>query len=247
MYLLARFVSAALLVLGCSLAAPAAAQHDDEAHGLYQAGAAAFEEGRFDEALAYFQRAYDLSARPELLFNIGQAADRARRDDVAIAAFRSYLEARPDDPHRAQIEGRIRVLEREAEPEPVVESPPAVEEPAPTPAPSPTPADPIPAVADRSSGSPLALGLGIGGGVLAIGGAILLGLGVPDMEPPREGLLYRDEVARQDTADALTGTGAACIGAGLVLAAVALAVGLAPGPATETAWRVTPGGLRVAF
>jgi tetratricopeptide (TPR) repeat protein len=102
------FVIGAVLLL----AAPARAQHDDEAHGIATAGAAAFQAGRYDEALRYYQQAYELSQRPELLYNIGQAADRARDDATALDAFRRYLAAAPDAANRVEIEGRIHALER---------------------------------------------------------------------------------------------------------------------------------------
>lgn len=83
---------------------------DEEARALYQAGRIAFDQGRFESALDYFQRSYELSGRPALLFNIGSAADRLRRDAVALDAFERYLEAVPDSPDAASVRARIEVL-----------------------------------------------------------------------------------------------------------------------------------------
>ena len=98
-------------------ARPASAQDapsqgaDDEARSLFHAGESAFAEGRYEVALEHFQAAYDLSPRPELLFNIGNTADRLRREQDALDAYRRYLEARPDAENRAQVEARIEIIE----------------------------------------------------------------------------------------------------------------------------------------
>jgi tetratricopeptide (TPR) repeat protein len=58
----------------------AAESHDEEARALFQAGRRAFADARYEDALDRFRSAYELSHRPELLYNIGHAADRLRRD-----------------------------------------------------------------------------------------------------------------------------------------------------------------------
>jgi len=90
-----------------------AAQRDEQGYQLYMAGAAAFQEGRFFDALDYFQTSYQLTQRPELLFNIGQTADRLRLDDLAIESFQGYLGALPDALNREAVLERLRIL-REA-------------------------------------------------------------------------------------------------------------------------------------
>lgn len=104
---------------------------DDEARSLFEAGRTAFAAGRFESALARFREAYELSGRAALLYNIGTAADRLRRDAEALEAFRAYVAAEPDAENRAEVESRIAVLERAiaaAQPAPAVDAPP---EPAP--------------------------------------------------------------------------------------------------------------------
>jgi tetratricopeptide (TPR) repeat protein len=76
-------------------AAPTQADEDREARFLFEAGRTAYDAGRYREALAHFQGAYDLSLRPQLLYNVGQAADRLRQDEVALDAFERYLSALP--------------------------------------------------------------------------------------------------------------------------------------------------------
>ncbi|MCX7807199.1 MAG: tetratricopeptide repeat protein, partial [Deltaproteobacteria bacterium] len=79
---------------------PADEAKDQEARALFQAGQVAFEDGRFEDALQYFRRSYELSGRPALLYNIGLAADRLRRDEEALSAFERYLAEVPDARNR---------------------------------------------------------------------------------------------------------------------------------------------------
>ena len=113
-------LSASMLVLsisvmGLSVTEKASAQNgtDAEAKALFQAGRFAFEDGRYEEALKNFERAYELSKRPQLLYNVGTAADRLRQNEKALKAFKEYLKKVPKSPNRREVEGRIRFLEKE--------------------------------------------------------------------------------------------------------------------------------------
>lgn len=86
---------------------------DEEARMVFQAGNTAFEDARYADALEYFQRAYELSGRAVLLYNIGVAADRLREDRVALDAFERFLAEVPEHPRRRDVEARVIVL-REA-------------------------------------------------------------------------------------------------------------------------------------
>ena len=90
-----------------------AAQRDEQGRQLFLSGQQAFEEGRFFDALDYFQTSYQLTQRPQLLFNIGQTADRLRLDELAIESFQGYLGALPDAANRDAVHERLRIL-REA-------------------------------------------------------------------------------------------------------------------------------------
>ena len=122
------------LVASIALCTPAAAQDadDDRAHELFDRGREAFAAAHYEQALQLFQRAYDASARPELLYNIGQSADRLRLDDVALDAFRRYLGSGPDAVHRTEVEARVAALERvhAADVRPSVTPPPSTSLPA---------------------------------------------------------------------------------------------------------------------
>ncbi len=106
---------------------------ETEARALYAAGQAAFHDGRYQHALEYLQRSYELSHRPALLYNLGTTYDRLRRDREALDAFEQYLREVPNAENTSEVQARIAVL-REAlarttaeptpTPEPVVTRPP---------------------------------------------------------------------------------------------------------------------------
>jgi tetratricopeptide (TPR) repeat protein len=77
---------------------------------VFEQGRAAFEAGEFDVALARFQRAYQMSGRAALLFNMGSAAERLRHDEEAIGYYERYLREMSDAPNRQFVEARIRFL-----------------------------------------------------------------------------------------------------------------------------------------
>jgi tetratricopeptide (TPR) repeat protein len=85
---------------------------DARARRLFELGRTAYENARYEDAMRYFEESYALSGRAALLFNIGQAADRLRRDDRAIEAFEAYLAASPSAPNRVEVETRLEVLRR---------------------------------------------------------------------------------------------------------------------------------------
>ena len=83
---------------------------DEEARLVFEAGSVAFSDARYEQALELFQRAYELSDRAVLLYNVGVAADRLRRDDVALEAFQRFLALVPEHPRRRDVEVRVTVL-----------------------------------------------------------------------------------------------------------------------------------------
>lgn len=85
---------------------------ETEARAVFEAGTAAFQDSRYEDALQYFRRAYELSQRHELLYNIAIAADRLRRDEEALEAFEQFVERVPGHARRRDAETRIEVLRR---------------------------------------------------------------------------------------------------------------------------------------
>jgi tetratricopeptide (TPR) repeat protein len=105
---------AAFLVVAAAAGAEAQGadeSSDAEARALFNAGQVAYADARFEAALDYFQRAYELSGRAGLLFNVASAAERVRKDELALQAYRKYLEALPNADNRRFVEGRVRFLE----------------------------------------------------------------------------------------------------------------------------------------
>jgi PAS domain-containing protein len=84
--------------------------HDMEARALFEAGRVAFVDERYADALGYFERAHELSGRPELLYNIATALDRLDRDDEALVQYEAYLAAVPDSEHTDEINFRLELL-----------------------------------------------------------------------------------------------------------------------------------------
>lgn len=110
----------ASLLFGIALLSPVSAQDasptgasEERARLRFEDGRLAFAEGRNEVALEAFTESYELSGRPELLYNIGLVHDRLRHDREALEAFRGYVEALPGAENRASVEARIRVLEEE--------------------------------------------------------------------------------------------------------------------------------------
>ncbi|MBN8610280.1 MAG: PEGA domain-containing protein [Deltaproteobacteria bacterium] len=106
--------SIVVLVAGVLLAAPARAQvpsaaAETEAREHYDRGVALFDESQFVAALAEFEAAYALTARPALLFNIGQIHARLGHAVEATDVLGRYLaemsEIAPE--RRALVESEI--------------------------------------------------------------------------------------------------------------------------------------------
>lgn len=211
---LAFFVPlAAVLVCSPVLAQDAAT---DEARGAFAAGQAAYSAGRFAEALDYFERAYELTREPDLLYNIATVHDRLRHDAQALEAYRGYLEARPDAEDRANIEARIAVLEEAARSE--TQAPPAEVEPE---AQAEAEAElasgeAIETAPSRASGAGPApwIVVGVGGAFLVAGVALLVVTQV-DLDAVSSGTRWADIEGAYDRVPILSATGWSLAGAGL--------------------------------
>ena len=85
---------------------------DEQARASFEAGRTAFSNGKFSTALAKFRESYNLSKRPQLLFNIGSAADRlGDRERLAIDSYKNYLKRVPSASNRNFVQARIHTLE----------------------------------------------------------------------------------------------------------------------------------------
>src|SRR3954453_8989793 len=85
---------------------PAPADAAGEAARLFSAGRAAYERGDYQEAIARFRRANELSPDPLVLFAIAQA-QRLAGDCAALDGYASFLRAAPDTNLRATAEDHM--------------------------------------------------------------------------------------------------------------------------------------------
>ena len=90
------------LVLLSVFVAPAAAQEEDAAaRDHFRSGQHYFDRGQYEDELREFSRAYDLSQRPQLLYNIFVCQERVGQLAEAERSLTAYMEATPDLPNRA--------------------------------------------------------------------------------------------------------------------------------------------------
>ncbi len=102
----------AVLVVGL-LARPLAAA-EPGARELYEQGAQAYREARYEAAIELLLRAHRLEPHAELNFDLGRAYEGAGDLERAIASFREYLRLEPNAKDRGVVEARVQNLERRA-------------------------------------------------------------------------------------------------------------------------------------
>jgi tetratricopeptide (TPR) repeat protein len=225
-----------MMVLGAAARASAQPTTDDEteARALFTAGQSAFDRGYYERAVDSFRRAHALTGRPELLYNIGLAADRARMDADAIEAYEGFVAALPDHAQAEMVRRRLETIRRAQDhgsaPATGVAASAAPDDGA-SAAPERAPADDGP--------GPAPWILTSGGGVILAGGVVCLALGLVDdasVAGAPEGALwpsYRDAYERIEALE-IAGV------VGIITGAVALAVGVVwlastPGTSSERA------------
>lgn len=187
-----RIYAASIVAIGLALlatpavaapAAPEKAAADIRARELFGKGDTAYAEGRYEEAHAAFVEAYELSGRPQLLFNISNTLERLGKYEEAVEALEKYLasgkvkdqevvrkrlanlrkrvdEQKKAETHAREDEQRRRATETPAAP--VVAAPPPTPSPSPANAAEPSSEKPTPVL-------PIVL-LATGGAALATGG-----------------------------------------------------------------------------
>lgn len=85
----------------------------NEARRRFDAGVDLYRKGLYRAAHAEFERAYDLSALPELLYNLGNTLQALGRLAEAADRYERYLKASPGATDRAAVEELIGQLRRE--------------------------------------------------------------------------------------------------------------------------------------
>ena len=245
-------------------AAPAAGEQvtrdeagaEAEARALYAAAQAAFHEGRFENSLQYFQRAYELTRRPALLYNLGVTYDRMRRDEEALAAFEQYLREEPDAENVREVEGRVAVLRQalarttdtqatSAETTPV-EATTRVE---PTPVET-APIDRTPPIVTAPSNDPgpgpwIVVGVG---GAAVVAGAVLLAVAAADVaavEGASPGTHWSEVRGAYDRSEAESIAGGVLLGVGAAAAIAGVVWAVAGSGGSEVEVAPTAGGVVV--
>jgi hypothetical protein len=90
---------------------------DDEATPLFERGARLYSKGSYDEAIAEFEKAYQVAPSPILLFNIAQCHRHLGNKERALFFYHRYLEQKPRAPNRADVERHIAELDAAVEEE----------------------------------------------------------------------------------------------------------------------------------
>jgi tetratricopeptide (TPR) repeat protein len=209
-------------------------ENEQRARELFEVGDDHYAAGRYEQAVEHFQRAYELSPQPALLFNIANAFERMGEYQKAADHLRRYLDSpRADD--IASVRERIRRLELAARASEIDAKQGEEDKPAPAAA-GPTTAAPAQAEVgvesraerpQRSRVVPFSLmaagGVAIAGGVLA---AFLSNQAGDDADAlcNEDGLCTRDakpELDRQKSlalvSDISIGVGVGCAAAGALL------------------------------
>ncbi|MBX3248731.1 MAG: hypothetical protein KF901_16255 [Myxococcales bacterium] len=222
---------------------------DHEARQLFNAGETAFASGRYESALDYFTRAYELSGRAVLLYNVGLAAELARQDERALEAYRGFLELVPASEQRTRVQTRVRELEArvasrtEAQAADEASSGVGMGD-----ASEDAASDP-PAPATRSEGRKPTLGWALfaTGAVVTATGAVLGALALADIsavENAPQGSSWSDVRGASTRAEPLSVTSLVALGVGVVGMGVGLVLALTARRGNhDFALRVGPGSL----
>jgi tetratricopeptide (TPR) repeat protein len=162
----------------------------DEVKLHYQRATRAYDLQKYQEAIEEYQKAYEISGDPPMLYNIGQAYRLADQPGEAVRYYRRFLQRMPNARNREDVERKIADQEKLIEerrkaaaavapppPPPVTKSPPIVEIKPPPPEPPPPPPPPPPVVpAEPPSHARTVVGWSlIAAGVIADGVAIYEG------------------------------------------------------------------------
>lgn len=88
---------------------------DTEARQRFELASTLFDQGHLEEAQAEFERAYELSRRPELLYNLYLCARDTGDDQAAAEYLRRFLTEADEVPSRGLLEERLRRFEMQLE------------------------------------------------------------------------------------------------------------------------------------
>lgn len=178
---------AAVPWLGSSAWAPSDTEVE-QARKSYEAGRASFEEGSYEDAIAAFERAFELSGEANLLYNIALAYDRLGELEPALEYLERYRKVAPEaeqESLRRRSEGLQRRLAKQRESEAPAPAAPTKQQAAENERPSPKPgaADSSPSPTARHDKPPRIYGPASWGltAVAAAGFGVGIGFGVASL------------------------------------------------------------------
>jgi tetratricopeptide (TPR) repeat protein len=93
---------------------------------FFERGQQLYSDGKYEAAWIEFSSAYEIAPLPDLIFNLARCEVKMGRTKEAIAHYREFLAAVPNDPAAPRIRTEIENLERRQQgvPEPTVAPPP---------------------------------------------------------------------------------------------------------------------------
>jgi hypothetical protein len=110
-----RLALPALICASALVSLPVAAQERDmvAAKKRFAEGKSLFDAGKFGEAARVFYEAYELSGKPELLYNVAQAYRQAGELVESQRYYKRYLDELPDAPNAEEVLENIIQLQQE--------------------------------------------------------------------------------------------------------------------------------------
>ncbi|MFK7999936.1 MAG: tol-pal system YbgF family protein [Polyangiales bacterium] len=85
---------------------------DDEARIHFEAGSLHYQEANYEDALGEFERAYELSELPALLFNMSQCHERLGQLSEAISTLEAFIAGTEEGEQKMRQERRLVNLQR---------------------------------------------------------------------------------------------------------------------------------------
>lgn len=110
-------------------APPARAEDKAAAKDHWEKGTKFYDLGKYDDAIREFEAAYEAKSDPAFLYNLAQSHRLAGHNTEALRLYRNYLRYAPKAPNRADIEDRIKELEKHAGDAPATAPPPSTSPP----------------------------------------------------------------------------------------------------------------------
>jgi hypothetical protein len=106
-----RAILVFVAVLAFAATAFAESKHE-LARAHYKSGAAYYQRGKYLDAIREFEQSYELSRKPEILYNLAQCHDKLGQRDKVVGYLRRYLKEKPRAEDREQVEAWLGNLEK---------------------------------------------------------------------------------------------------------------------------------------